>query len=126
MDPDVSWARARPSQVVAPCMLRSRTQGQWLLSRGRRVRVAEAARLQGLVPDSVRWPSSTALCHAMLGNAMAVNVVERVLVCLLRALRLRGGSSDAWASGLRQAELVQSRGRPLEALPHPDLVKRRR
>ena len=44
-----------------------------------------------------------------LGNSMSVNVVERLLSRLLRAVGLTGALPDRWASGAALTELEATR-----------------
>ena len=73
----------------------------------------EMTRLQGIVRASLNVVvvAESHLGH-QLGNAMSLNVVERILVSLLAASGLvaHGDLVDEWASGVRGQELIASVG----------------
>ena len=87
---------------VSPCLTRTRAAtGFYIASRGRRMTLQEMLRLQGL-------PSRHILRHqgdvtdrqlgGMIGNAISVNVLERIVGRVLPACGLvRGALSDRWA-----------------------------
>ena len=68
---------------TSPCLTRSRYRGHWLLREGRRLSTTEMLRLQGFNPDRVAVAVSECTLGQQVGNAMSVNVVERILVKLL-------------------------------------------
>ena len=88
IDSSAGWGAAMAN--CSPCLTRSRTQGFWLTNRGRRMRLQEAMRLQGL--DS-GFPVivSEGQMRKQLGNSMSVNVLERLLSRLLPAAQLSSG-----------------------------------
>ncbi len=62
--------------------------GHWITSRNRRLSLAEMFRLQGMNPEKVIVDVSMRTLGQQIGNAMSVNVVERVLLIALRALNM--------------------------------------
>ena len=56
-------------------------------------------------PDDFKQVVPDAQWRKQLGNAMSVNVVERLLARLLPAAGLTGPLPDHWASGAAAAEL---------------------
>lgn len=107
IDVDCSWRWMRPASQTCPCLLRSRKQGLWILSRGRRMRFWEAARMQGVVPDDLSWPSPGS-AFAMIGNAMSAPVLERILARLLYTLGRADSVDDRWETGAAQERLRAS------------------
>ena len=71
----------------SPCLLKARPRGFYISSRGRRMSVAEMCRLQGYEPFRTDVVSSCAL-GGMLGNAMSLNVVPRLLAAVLPTVGL--------------------------------------
>ena len=67
-----------------PCLIASRTQGLWVLTRGRRVRPAEALRCLGIDAAAYTWPDSRAEACRLAGNAMSRPVVEAVIRQVLK------------------------------------------
>ena len=106
MDCDASASRSHPHPPVAPTLTRSRIQGLWVLSRGRRVRPHEAVRLQGIHPSSLSLPSDSRCTYALAGNAMSTCLLGRVVHRALDAVGLPAGA-DTWASGMAQAAAVR-------------------
>ena len=80
----------------------------WLLTRGRPITTAEAARFQGVVPEEVRWPADGGHTFGLLGNTMSANVVERLLTRMLPCICLDWTTHDTWESNKAQASLKQS------------------
>ena len=62
-------------------------------------------------PEKLKQPPevSDRQWHMQLGNAMSVNVVERLLARLLLTAGLTGELPDRWASGEALAELKATR-----------------
>ena len=90
IDASANWGTAMVN--CCPCFIRSRSKGYWVSNRGRRLRLPEAMRLQGI--DCASFPlvvSEVQVWH-QLGNSMSVNVLERLLVQLLFAAQLSGGA----------------------------------
>ena len=85
-DIDAGWG-AHWMDGVVPCLTRSRSSAEshWVMNRGRRLRVWEAARLMGLPSSQLRLSGSLSCNQVgkLLGNGMAVNVLERLLRRLL-------------------------------------------
>ena len=81
---------------TCPCLL---TRNKiWISNRGRLLNARERCRLQGINPDDFKQVVSDAQWRKQLGNAMSVNVVERLLARLLPAVGLTGPLPDRWAS----------------------------
>ena len=99
IDCDSSAERSRVFWDVSPCLTRSRGSGHWLTNRGRRMTTDEMLRLQGWLGPFAHG-SSRAQLGLHLGNAMSVNVVERLLCKLLPAAGLWPASAlrDRWAA----------------------------
>ena len=94
---------------ACPCLLtRSKI---WISNRGRLLNARERCRLQGMNPDHFKQVVSDAQWRKQLGNAMSVNVLERLLARLLPAVGLTGALPDRWASGTALAELETTRAR---------------
>ena len=73
---------------MVPCLTAARAGqgGHWVTSRGRRLTSREMQALMGIVPDKLNTSMvKVGRFHRMLGNAMAVNVLERIFVRLLPA-----------------------------------------
>jgi len=108
MDCDSSARRAKYLKDLSPCMTCSRNGGHWVSSRGRRMTKTEMMRLQGIDPNTFRVAVSECQLGRQIGNAMSVNVLERLFVRLLPACGLvrRGALVDRWQKGRPPAELV--------------------
>ena len=89
-----------------PHSFEGRGAGPWLLSRGRRLRPHEGARLQGIVPETLSWLLSRTRIFHLLGDSMSLNVVERILLAALKCIGLPDVPRDRWACGLAQEALV--------------------
>jgi DNA (cytosine-5)-methyltransferase 1 len=89
---DLDGSKAHWMRGVSPCLTRSRAAvGFYLPARGRRMTLPERLRLQG-IPQEVlksRRGISDRQLGMMVGNALSVNVLERLLVRILRASGLR-------------------------------------
>ena len=93
---------------VSPCSTRSRNKGHWLLQKNRRTSIREMMRLQGIDPDEFKQVVPDSVIRQQIGNAMSVNVVERIRANALRAAGLTQKSclksSDQqfsrWESGI--------------------------
>jgi hypothetical protein len=73
---------------MVPCLTAARAGqgGHWVTSRGRRLTSREMQALMGIVPDKLNTSMvKVGRFHRMLGNAMAVNVLERIFARLLPA-----------------------------------------
>ena len=100
-------------QGVVPCLTEARSRGHWLASRGRRLRLQEMTRLQGIDPREIKQVVSDVQLGKMLGRAMSANVLARIL---LRALVYAGliqadKYKDRWATGEALKKLSASRTR---------------
>lgn len=91
-----------------PCITCNRCggRGHWILNRGRRTTIVESMRLQGMhtPADGFKIVVSTTEIARQVGNAMSVNVLERLLVRILPAAKLVpvGSLADRWAIAARQ------------------------
>ena len=104
---NTSEGRCSAKSDKCPCLL---TRNEiWITNRGRLLNVRERCRLQGMNPDDLKQVVSEAQWRKQLGNAMSVNVVERLLARLLPAVGLTGALPDRWASGTAVAELEATR-----------------
>lgn len=102
MDIDSSSGRSKAVKGVTPCFTCSRAAGHWISSRGRRMNKDEMLRLQGMKPTAFTCVVTTNQLGRQLGNAMSVNVLERIFLSLLPAAGLTRKSvklEDRWASG---------------------------
>ena len=87
-----------------PCLTRVRND-IWISHRGRLLNTREKCRLQGMNPDELTQVVTDVQWKMQLGNAMSVNVVERILSRLLPAAGLTDALDDRWASGAALTEL---------------------
>jgi len=101
VDIDSSEDRMKFMYDVTPCLTCSRAQGHWVTNRGRRLTKLEQMKLQ-----SIRTPAegfkvvvSDFQLGRQIGNAMSVNILERLLVRILPAAGLApaGSLKDRWA-----------------------------
>jgi DNA-cytosine methyltransferase len=100
---DLDGTKSRYMVNRCPCITRARgSTGFFLLPFGRRMSLAERLRLQGLPTKILRHQKATRCSEhklgAMVGNAMSVNVLERLLARLLPACGLvpAGAVHDRW------------------------------
>lgn len=104
VDIDASSQRKSYRMDMPSCITRSRggSGGPWVNLVGRRTTVDELLKFQGFHPREVPWASmglSKTKAGQAIGNAMSVNVLERVLPLALDAAGLLGKPvRDAWAS----------------------------
>jgi len=130
IDCDSSMARMKYVKDVTPCMTCSRGGGHWVTNRGRRMNKTEMMRLQGMITTEEGFKVAVSECQLgkQIGNAMSVNVLERLFARLLPAAGLAAAGSlvDRWADGEeddeqpQQAKPASSRKRraaPSEAAP---------
>ena len=103
---------------ASPCMLASRDKGFWVTSRGRRLTLPEASRLQGLEPLTSRLLSNSQL-FGLLGNSMTRTVIVEVASSVSIAWRRGLSGRKASGYGLRPSTApVQCSGRvPLLSNP---------
>jgi len=81
---DVGSSKFHMMLNKSPCMTRSRAGGHWLSSRGRFMTTAEMLRLNGFDPKLIHVSCvSPNQLGRLIGNAMSVNVLERLLLRLL-------------------------------------------
>jgi len=108
VDCDSSGPRMKYMRDVTPCLTCSRAGGHWVTNRSRRMTKAEMMRMQGMHPESFKVAVSSAQLGKQIGNAMSVNVLERLLVRMLPAAGLarHGSLVDRWASGVPPACLT--------------------
>mmetsp|Transcript_58013 Transcript_58013/g.175372 ORF Transcript_58013/g.175372 Transcript_58013/m.175372 type:complete len:372 (-) Transcript_58013:35-1150(-) len=129
VDCDSSGPRMKYVKDVSPCLTCSRAAGHWITNRMRRMTKAEMMRLQGMRPESFQVAVSDAQLGKQIGNAMSVNVLERLFAQLLPAAGLvaRGAVSDRWGAGKPPAELTASgaRKRPASVSADRGAGKRR-
>ena len=83
-----------------PCLTRARagSGGHWVSNRSRLLSIEEMLALQGMPADVRREGISNRQLGLMIGNAMSVNVLERILVRLLPGVGLLPpvGLHDRW------------------------------
>ena len=106
---DISCSKQRsyPIPDTSPCLLtRSRI---WISHHGRELNLPEKCRLQGMSPRRLKLVVSEAEFAKQLGNAMSVNVLERILAAALPAAGLTAALDDRWASADAVAALEATR-----------------
>merc|ERR1719150_1636636 len=115
VDCDSSGYRMKWMKEASPCITCSRAAGHWVTSRGRRLTKDEMMRLQGMRPDKFKKTVSERQLGIQIGNAMSVNVLERLFVRALPAAGLvaHGTLIDHWTCGKPPAAL-----RPVGARKH--------
>lgn len=118
VDCDSSTPRMKYIEGVTPCLTCSRNRGHWVTNRMRRFTKSEMMRLQGIDPKDLRVAVPETQLGRQIGNAMSVNVLERLFARILPAAGLvrRGLLVDRWA-----CKLLPSSTKPLA----PASVKRR-
>ena len=97
---------------VSPCLTRTRAAaGFYLPARGRRMTLAERFRLQGIPLRVLQYKQgiSDRQLGMMVGNALSLNVLERLLVRILRACGLRKPVKDRWAGRARCAGRIDTK-----------------
>jgi len=101
VDIDSSTPRMKFMKDLMPCMTCSRGRGHWISNRGRRVTKAEMMRCQGIDPQTFKVDVSETQLGKQIGNAMSVNVLERLFVRILPAAGLvpHGLLHDRWEAG---------------------------
>jgi chemotaxis protein histidine kinase CheA len=95
-----------------PCLMASSHQ-YWISNYDRPLNLHEQMRIQGFDPKQLKQAVSTTQLRKQLGNAMSVNVVERLLSHMQGLPRIFGGDReglqpvlpDRWANGVAQAAL---------------------
>ena len=94
---DIGGKFSKPTHDMCPCLLRS-AQEIWITNKHRRLNLEERCRLHGISPNHFKVAVSDQQLKNQLGNAVSVNVLERLLVRLLPAAGLTGRLRDRWAS----------------------------
>ena len=114
VDVDASDRKSQVIKNLSPCITRSRCDGHWLLHRQRRMTPCEMLRLQGVDPTTFRQNVSDRSLGQQVGNAMSVNVVERLLYEVFRQTNLVPmNQKDRWVTGAAQAALRDTIGKPI-------------
>ena len=72
-------------RTVIPALTHSTTQPPWVLQRGRPLLASEAARLQGVLGNRLRWPNQPA-SFKLLGNSMAGSVLHDLMADAMRGI----------------------------------------
>jgi len=108
VDCDSSPSRAKWIKDGSPCITCGRAAGHWVTNRGRRLTTDEMMRLQGMRPHSFRKVVSERQLGVQIGNAMSVNVLERLFVRALPAAGLVAHNTliDQWMHGKPPAALL--------------------
>ena len=96
VDCDASSAR---STYACGYITRSRYAGHYIIKKDRRMSINEMFRLQGGSPANFKVAVSDSELGKLIGNAMSVNVIERVLLQALQATGRISGTEDRWESG---------------------------
>ena len=102
------------SQYHSPCLTRSRSTGHWVTSLHRKMNVDEMCRFQGIQPGSIDFGLSDREKGQLIGNAMSVNVIERILKRALEASGLvpQGTTTDRWKDGSAVQTMCERRNFP--------------
>ena len=113
----------KPSYMVerVPCLTATRASngGHWVTSRGRRLTTPEMQAIMGIQPARLHQAgTSDRRFHRMLGNAIAVNVLERIFVQLLPAMGLvhRSALNDRWGTPDGQRSAASALWKPVQAV----------
>merc|ERR1740123_229859 len=122
VDCDSSAGRMKWMKETSPCITCSRAAGHWVTSRGRRLTKDEMMRLQGMKPEKFKKAVSETQLGIQIGNAMSVNVLERLFVRALPAAGLVAHNMliDHWARGKPPTALM-----PLGTRKHPPQQRKR-
>ena len=85
-----------------PCITATRGSqcNYWVADLGRQVTLHELMLLQGFNPDAINYKEAgvgRSQVGRMVGNAMSLNVMERLLASALRAVGLPAPVADKWA-----------------------------
>ena len=111
VDCDASKSRSSFMKEQSPCLTRSRFNGHWVSSRNRRMNVHEMMRLQGVDPQTFVYDISDQEIGRQLGNAMSVNVIERLLHSIFSSTNTLPQSEetvDRWKTGQALRHLQSS------------------
>ncbi len=117
LDCDAGKNKMTCTYNYSPCLTKSRNRGHWLLHEKRRMNINEMLRLQGIDPTKFVVDVPVAQLGQQIGNAMSVNVIERILVKALEAAKLIRPSSlkgkdstlDRWENGQGFEQIRSSR-----------------
>ena len=100
IDADASPARVQWSAEHSPCLTRSRHKGHWISTQKRRMTLREMMRFQGMQIESIRGNFKDVDLGHMIGNAMSLNVIQRLLYQVFSHLGwLPADLADEWATG---------------------------
>ena len=109
VDCDASPQRTGWMPGISSCLSRSRHWGHWLTTKNRRMTINEMLRLQGMEPATFKSAVPEIEVGRQIGNAMSVNVVERLLLSILKHIGCVSSSTeDRWESGSAQQVLSKS------------------
>ena len=95
-----TWANYKVNASLCLTKSRGRSGGFWLAKQKRHMTITEMMKLQGIRPLAVEgWSAylSDSAMGAALGNAMSVNVLERLVPRALKAAGLIHDFEDKWA-----------------------------
>jgi DNA (cytosine-5)-methyltransferase 1 len=99
---DCTTPRLQYMLGTSPCITTRRGNGHWITNRGRRILKSELMRLQGMDMSKFKQAVSDTELGKQIGNAMSVNILERLLVRLLPAAGLvKGKLPDRWENAGR-------------------------
>merc|ERR1719331_836869 len=113
VDCDSSGDRMKWMKETSPCITCSRAAGHWVTSRGRRLTKDEMMRLQGMRPERFKKAVSDRQLGIQIGNAMSVNILERLFVRALPAAGLVAHNTliDHWEHGKPPSTLTPAGAR---------------
>eukprot|EP00969_Alexandrium_andersonii_P111973 4945753-Alexandrium_andersonii.AAC.1 len=95
-----------PPSRMLPTVTKGNVNGPWIGSRGKRMSVEELARAMGRTAMDAEWPDSRRAAVSLLGNSMAANVLEEILVAALVGLQaVPAETVSMWHTEVRAAEL---------------------
>ena len=126
-DIDASSERCHVMKGRVKCLLKARTKGYWVTSRGRRMNLDELLRAQGIDPRKmVKAQGITqAQYGAMAGNAMSQNVLEAIFEKMCTACGWSKLSADQQRT--HSSDRAQDNNQPTTTIDssNPDAKKRR-
>lgn len=100
---------------VSPCLTRSRAEGHWISTRGRRQTINERLRLMGIDPKTVdKMEMTPNKLGQLIGNAQSANVLERILYSALPSAGIVPVSQlrARWETKAQAAKTVSSFSKP--------------
>lgn len=116
VDCDAAKPKSRHTWDSSPCLTRSRYQGHWITNQNRRMTKEEMLRLQGMDPTKIKVAVPENELGQQIGNAMSINVIERILVQVLKATNLANTEiTDRLENGEAQKEISATKGKVLKA-----------